>query len=309
MEKNTYKMHVRVFLSKYRAYTTCQDCHGTRLKSEGLNWRWHGSTLPDLYHLSVSDLLSRLRKYEKPLHDHQVDIAYESIMSRISYLEQVGLGYLTLDRTSRTLSGGEVERVNLTSCLGTSLVDTLFVLDEPSIGLHAKDIERLISILKRLTGLGNTVVVVEHDESIIRAADHLIEVGPKPGNRGGELTFSGNSTKLVEENNTLTGAYLTGDKTIDVPHNRRPIHLNWKRRSGKEPRDHKKKSSAVTQSPLPIFFKNVSRYNINGLDFQLPLQLQQLLCLVQYTFQLLLWIDIIHLQSSLFFYRFHLQFF
>jgi len=276
LEKNTYKMHVRVFLSKYRAYTICQDCHGTRLKPEGLNWKWHGSTLPDLYHLPVSDLLSRLRKNKKPLQNHQVDIAFESIMSRLSYLEQVGLGYLTLDRTSRTLSGGEVERVNLTSCLGTSLVDTLFVLDEPSIGLHAQDIERLIYILKRLTGLGNTVVVVEHDESIIRAADHLIEVGPKPGNRGGELTFTGTSAELVKDKNSLTGAYLAGVKTIDAPHNRRPIQLNGKRRSGKENRDKKNKCETITQSHPPLFFKNVSLYNINALDFQLPLQ--RLIC-------------------------------
>ena len=272
LERNTYKMHVRVFLSKYRAYTTCQDCRGTRLKSEGLNWKWRGYTLPDLYRLPISDLLSRLRKYHKPLDDHQVDIAYESILSRLSYLEQVGLGYLTLDRTSRTLSGGEVERVNLTSCLGTSLVDTLFVLDEPSIGLHAQDIERLIGILKRLTKLGNTVVVVEHDESIIRAADHVIEVGPNPGARGGELTFSGHGKEMEKKNNTLTGAYLAGEKTIHIPHKRRPIQLNGQRRSRKKHYGLNKERGTPAQPHPHLFFKNTSRYNIENLDFHLPLQ-------------------------------------
>ena len=265
LEKNTYKMHIRVFLSKYRAYTTCQDCHGTRLKPEALNWKWHGSTLPELYHLPISDLLLILRKYQKPVNDNQVNIAYDSIISRLFYLEQVGLGYLTLDRNSRTLSGGEIERVNLTSCLGTSLVDTLFALDEPSIGLHAQDIEKLISILKRLTALGNTVVVVEHDESIIRAADHLIEIGPKPGIHGGELTFSGNSIELLKNNNTLTGAYLKGEKTIQAPLNRRPVQLNDKRWSIKG-------NFNNNQSHPYLFFKNVSHYNINNLDFLLPLQ-------------------------------------
>ena len=277
LENNTYKMHVRVFLSKYRAYTTCPECRSTRLKPEALNWKWRGHTLPDLYHLPVSDLLTLLSKYHQPLNDHQGDIAAESILNRLSYLEQVGLGYLTLNRTSRTLSGGEVERVNLTSCLGTSLVDTLFVLDEPSIGLHAQDIERLIGILKRLTRQGNTVVVVEHDESIIRAADHVIEVGPNPGTHGGYLTFSGNSAAIEKKNTTLTGSYLIGEKTINAPDHRRPINFN----ANGNQRAHRHKFNKEPQTALAphphLTFKGASRYNIKALDFQLPLQ--RMVCL------------------------------
>jgi excinuclease ABC subunit A len=134
--------------------------------------------------------------------------ALEGILARLNFLDQVGLGYLTLDRTSRTLSGGETMRVNLTSCLGSALVDTLFVLDEPSVGLHARDMDRLISILRRLTDLGNTVVVVEHDEAVMRAADNLIEIGPKPGIHGGELIFSGDY-KSILSSDTTTGRFLS----------------------------------------------------------------------------------------------------
>ena len=148
LEKNTYKMHVRVFLSRYRTYNSCPECKGTRLQPEALCWQWGGFTLPQLYQLPVSELLARVSKTSKDIEDPQTTIAYESILTRLRYLDQVGLGYLTLDRTSRTLSGGEVQRVNLTSCLGTSLVDTLFVLDEPSVGLHPRDIDRLIAIIR-----------------------------------------------------------------------------------------------------------------------------------------------------------------
>ena len=134
----------------------------------------------------------------------------------------MGLGYLTLDRTSKTLSGGEVQRVNLTSCLGTSLVDTLFVLDEPSVGLHPRDIDRLIAIIRTLTDAGNTVVVVEHDEAMIRAADHLIEVGPEPGARGGYIIFEGNLSGLLKSKASITGRYLSGRDSIEAPPTRRP---------------------------------------------------------------------------------------
>src|SRR6185295_13495180 len=191
LEKNTYKMHVRVFLSRYRTYNPCPDCGGQRLQPEALCWKWRGRTLPQLYQLPVSDLLAALREARPSASDHQSELSYDSIVTRLRYLEQVGLGYLTLDRTSKTLSGGEVQRVNLTSCLGTSLVDTLFVLDEPSVGLHPRDIDRLIAIVRTLTDAGNTVIVVEHDEAMIRAADHVIEVGPEPGSRGGHIVFQG----------------------------------------------------------------------------------------------------------------------
>src|SRR5690606_2579099 len=139
------------------------------------------------------------------------------------YLTQVGLSYLTLDRSSKTLSGGEVQRVNLTSCLGSSLIDTLFVLDEPSVGLHPRDIDRLIGIMRTLTDAGNTVVVVEHDEAVIRAADHIIEVGPEPGARGGNIVFQGSVREMLASPRSVTGAYLSGRELIPLPARRREI--------------------------------------------------------------------------------------
>ena len=267
LEANTYKMHVRVFLARYRSYIECPDCGGTRLQEESLLWKWQGQTLPDLYRLPVSELLGRMRsegpagggsglqtspsRAQEPLH-----LALEAIVTRLSFLQEVGLGYLTLDRASRTLSGGEVMRVNLTTCLGTALVDTLFVLDEPSVGLHSRDIDRLITILRRLTQLGNTVVVVEHDEAVIRAADHLIEIGPEPGSGGGQLVFSGPAGDLLhprrrpgkairttqsiaigDPDQSWTGRYLRGEASVPVPARRRPVsrepgHNRWIRVEG-----------------------------------------------------------------------------
>jgi len=243
LEKNTYKMHVRVFLSRYRSYNTCPDCHGARLQPEALCWRWQGKTLPDLYQLPVSELLALLETAQgqdkrltatqpndgKTTASRQIkgalppQTALPPILTRLRYLEQVGLGYLTLDRSSRTLSGGEVQRVTLTGCLGASLVDTLFVLDEPSVGLHPRDIDRLIGIIRTLTDAGNTVVVVEHDEAMIRAADHVVEIGPEAGSTGGHLVFQGSVPQLLAAPQSLTGAYFSGRKKIDTPTARRPV--------------------------------------------------------------------------------------
>jgi excinuclease ABC subunit A len=256
LEKNTYKMHVRVFLSRFRAYNECPSCHGTRLQPESLCWKWNDRTLPELYQLPVSDLLSRLttsavgRELARASDDNRsATIAYESILTRLRYLTQVGLGYLTLDRTSKTLSGGEVQRVNLTSCLGTSLVDTLFVLDEPSVGLHPRDIDRLIAIIRTLTDAGNTVVVVEHDEAMIRAADHLIEVGPEPGARGGHIVFQGQLPALLASD-AITGRYLSGRDSILIPTTRRPVAKNSPR----------------------LTFTNASKHNLRNVTLSLPLQ-------------------------------------
>ncbi len=244
LEKNTYKMHVRVFLSRYRAYNPCPDCGGSRLQPEALCWKWQGRTLPELYALPVSDLLPLLTRREPNPHStignrqsklatsHSADIAYDSLLTRLRYLEQVGLDYLTLERPSRTLSGGEVQRVNLTSCLGTSLVDTLFVLDEPSVGLHARDTDRLLGIIRTLTDAGNTVVVVEHDESMIRAADHVIEVGPGPGSGGGSIVYSGPLGGLLDCKESITGAYLSGRRQVELRPDPRPVdetsgHQPW----------------------------------------------------------------------------------
>ncbi|MEO0795780.1 MAG: excinuclease ABC subunit UvrA [Verrucomicrobiota bacterium] len=258
LENNTYKMHVRVFLSRFRAYTECPECHGSRLKPDALNWRWQGHTLPDLYRLPIGELHQLIAGSgkSKELEDKPAQLALENIKTRLSYLNQVGLEYLTLNRTSRTLSGGEAQRVNLTSCLGASLVDTLFILDEPSIGLHARDIDRLVNILRGLTDQGNTVVVVEHDESVMRAADWLIEVGPEPGNRGGNIVFSGPAHDIAAERESITGRYLTGDETIAIPRKRRLTtedSVGW------------------------LTIEGASKHNLDGLDVRMPLS--RLVCL------------------------------
>jgi|TARA_B110000037_G_scaffold222664_1_gene298672 excinuclease ABC subunit A len=255
LENNTYKMHVRVFLSKYRAYVSCPECKGTRLKPDALNWRWKGHRLPDLYELPVRDLLA-LFEAEKSVEDttdRGLAVATGAIRSRLHYLDQVGLGYLTLNRSSRTLSGGETQRVNLTACLGTALVDTLFVLDEPSVGLHARDINRLIGILRQLTAAGNTVVVVEHDESVMHAADEILEIGPRPGNEGGEIIFQGPVSKMLKNKASLTGAYLSGREQIELPSQRRPVKLKGR------------------NATPALNFKDVHKHNLTGIDLHFPL--------------------------------------
>lgn len=254
LEDNTYKMHVRVFLSRFRSYVPCPECGGTRLQPEGLMWRWQGLRLPDLYRMPVDQLLQTIEKAGAAFSDRAGEAAVTAILSRLRYLEAVGLGYLSLDRASRTLSGGEVERVNLTACLGTALVDTLFVLDEPSVGLHARDIDRLIAILRRLTDQGNTVVVVEHDEAVMRAADHLIEIGPNPGAGGGTITYNGPAAGILKESTSLTGNYLSGRLTIPPPRQRRPVKAN---------------------PGVPLFalhFTGVTCHNLHKLDIAVPLR-------------------------------------
>ncbi|HVW20156.1 MAG TPA: excinuclease ABC subunit UvrA [Opitutaceae bacterium] len=256
LESKTYKMHVRVFLSRYRAYNPCPECGGARLQPEALCWRWKGRTLPQLYQLPVAEFRSLLEEDPpgaKRPEDRPAALAHESMLTRLRYLQQVGLGYLTLERPSKTLSGGEVERVNLTGCLGTSLVDTLFVLDEPSVGLHPRDIGRLIAIIRSLTEAGNTVVVVEHDEAMIAAADHVIELGPEPGAGGGQVVFEGPVPALLRDGRSLTGAYLSGRETIPTPGARRPAPDAW------------------------LEFRGASKHNLRGLDLRLPLR--RLVCL------------------------------
>jgi excinuclease ABC subunit A len=180
----------------------------------------------------------------------QAELAYDSIMTRLRYLREVGLGYLTADRPSRTLSGGEVERVNLTGCLGTSLVDTLFVMDEPSVGLHPRDIDRLVAIIRSLVAAGNTVVVVEHDESMIRAAEHVIEIGPEPGANGGHLVFEGTVQQMLKDKRSITGAYFSGRKRIAAPSARR-----------------------VVPKGLPsLEFIGAQKHNLRGVDVRIPLK-------------------------------------
>src|ERR1700757_889754 len=226
MEGRSYKMHVRVFLSRYRSYTLCRTCQGTRFKPETLNFKVvvgnRRYTLPELQQLrldEVSDVMVRLKSVSS---EHTSEILLEQVVSRVNYLIEVGLSYLTLDRSTRSLSGAELQRVNLTTCLGASLVNTLFVLDEPSIGLHPRDIHRLVRVLTGLRDKGNTLVVVEHEEAVIQAADSIIEIGPGRGSKGGRLVFQGPLDEIERAlPDSLTAAYLTGKKSIPMPEKRR----------------------------------------------------------------------------------------
>ena len=216
-EKKAYKMHVRVFLSRYRSYTECRACRGARLQPASLSFRVGGLRLPDWWRLPVDELLPLVEAVELPLGDHTAELVRAEIAGRLRYLSETGLGYLNLDRASRTLSGGEVMRVTLTTCLGASLVNTLFVLDEPSVGLHPRDTGRLIGVMRRLRDKGNTLLVVEHEESVMRAADHLIEIGPGRGEQGGELVYAGPLSGLASAPRSLTGDYLLRRAKRSVP--------------------------------------------------------------------------------------------
>ena len=212
LESKAYKMHIRVLLSKYRAYTECESCHGTRLKPDSLLWKVDGKSVHELMLMSVSQVRAFFDRMQLPAPmDEAADLLLTEVRTRLGYLCEVGLGYLTLDRQSRTLSGGEVQRINLTTALGTSLVNTLFVLDEPSIGLHPRDMGRVIDVMHRLRDAGNSLVVVEHDPQIMFAADRILDMGPGPGERGGEIVFFGPADKIAAER-TLTGDYLSGRK-------------------------------------------------------------------------------------------------
>ncbi|MEO0576587.1 MAG: excinuclease ABC subunit UvrA, partial [Pseudomonadota bacterium] len=230
LESKAYKMHVRVLLSRYRSYDTCESCNGARLKPEGLRWRLGDQNLtttvaPELETtapgINMHELMllpvHRLARFFDLLpdsddHDQALDLLRQEIVSRIRFLSDTGLSYLTLDRQSRTLSGGEVQRINLTTALGTSLVNTLFVLDEPSIGLHPRDIDRINNVLLKLRDAGNTLLVVEHDPAMMRVADRIIDIGPGPGERGGKIVFDGTLQQLAKSRRSKTAPYLTGKR-------------------------------------------------------------------------------------------------
>src|SRR5579883_2271553 len=226
LEGRTYRMHVRVLLSRYRSYTLCPACAGARVRPEALDFRLGGLTIADVNRLTIGEaerFFATLPAAGGPA-EAVAALVLEEVRSRLRYLVEVGLDYLTLDRQSRTLSGGELERVDLTTALGSSLVNTLYVLDEPSIGLHPRDTERLVRLLHRLRDQGNTVVVVEHDPAIIRAADHVIDLGPGAGERGGKVVFAGPPAALAHARGSITADYLTGRRRIPRPaRRRRPI--------------------------------------------------------------------------------------
>jgi excinuclease ABC subunit A len=223
LEGRAYKMHVRVLLSRYRSYTTCPSCNGARLKPESLLWKLGAWNVHELCCQPVSRCREFFAGFEPPPPLSSADtLLLTEIRSRLSYLCEVGLGYLTLDRQSRTLSGGEVQRINLTTALGTSLVNTLFVMDEPSIGLHPRDMGRVIGVMRRLRDAGNTLLVVEHDPQIMIEADRLIDMGPGAGEHGGHIVFEGPPAGLARADGSLTAQYLTGRRRVALDRAARP---------------------------------------------------------------------------------------
>ncbi len=226
VEQQQYKIQFRVMLSRYRGKTTCPDCRGTRLKKEASWVKVAGMCISDLVLMSVSDLTAFFKDIKLEGHDKEVaQRILTEINTRLKFLYEVGLGYLTLNRLSSTLSGGESQRINLATSLGSTLVGSLYILDEPSIGLHSRDTELLIHVLKQLQAFGNTVVVVEHDEDIMRSADEIIDIGPGAGRLGGEVVFQGKLQKEAKAGNSLTYKYLFGEEKIEIPQSRR----SWNR--------------------------------------------------------------------------------
>ena len=222
IERKSYKIHYRVFLSRYRGYTTCDECGGSRLKTDALNIRVAGKTIHDIVQMTIAEADEFFRRLKLSKFDMEIGRRIlEELRKRLKFLNDVGIGYITLDRLSMTLSGGEAQRINLATSLGSSLVGSLYVLDEPSIGLHPRDNERLITILKSLRDVGNTVLVVEHDEDMIRAADIVVDMGPRAGELGGEVVFNGTVADLVNHPSSITAQYLTRTSFIPVPKSRR----------------------------------------------------------------------------------------
>ena len=256
VKENQYKIQYRVMLARYRGKTTCPTCHGTRLKPEAEYVKINGRSITDLVQMPVIRLKDWFAQLQLPEHDAEVGkrLLLE-ITSRLQFLLDVGLGYLTLNRLSNSLSGGESQRINLCTSLGSSLVGSLYILDEPSIGLHSRDTDRLIHVLKELQALGNTVVVVEHDEEIIRAADYIIDIGPDAGRLGGEVVYAGDpsttsatskTSKPSTPSRSYTLQYLSGEETIPVPASRRP----WNRH---------------------IDIKGARMNNLRGINVEIPL--------------------------------------
>ncbi|MGV3761830.1 excinuclease ABC subunit UvrA [Parapedobacter sp.] len=225
LEEQTYKIQYRVMLSRYRGKTNCPDCHGTRLRKDATYVKVNGKSISDVVLMPLDVALAFFQQLE--LTENEAKIAKRlltEICNRLQFLTDVGLSYLTLNRLSNTLSGGESQRINLATSLGSSLVGSIYVLDEPSIGLHPRDTQRLIGVLKSLRNVGNTVLVVEHEQEMMQAADHLIDIGPEAGINGGELVFAGNYHDILHNGDSLTGKYLSGKEQIPIPASRRRWH-------------------------------------------------------------------------------------
>ncbi len=233
LERQKYKTHMRVYLSRWRSYRTCPACHGARLRPDALAVRVGDKSIAQLSALKIDEALAFFERLELSPWEREVGgMMIEQIRSRLQFLHAVGLGYLGSDRTLRTLSGGEAQRVALTSALGSNLVNMLYVLDEPSVGLHARDIARLIGAIEGLRDRGNTVVLVEHEESMIRRADRVVEIGPGAGERGGQVVFQGTPSEMEADDTSLTGHYLAGRRGVAVPQRRRQPSHGWIRLCG-----------------------------------------------------------------------------
>jgi len=327
LESKAYKMHVRVLLSRYRAYTPCPDCAGKRFQPEALLYKVQSPTssaksttevrkskaqsrnegrrsegpllaaraalpskdltLADFYQLPIRDaceFVEAIADQQKGKGNDPLRMVLNEVRARLGYLNEVGLGYLTLDRPMRTLSGGETERVNLTTCLGTRLVNTLFVLDEPSVGLHARDTERLVRILQSLRDAGNTVVVVEHEASVMRAANQIVDLGPGHGATGGEVVFQGTFPEILKAGASLTGQYLGGRKKIEAPERRsaslprrlqRGTRLNYSSVPPKEEwvlNDARAGIGSDVDNCPTLRIENATRNNLKGLNVEIPLR-------------------------------------
>jgi excinuclease ABC subunit A len=233
LERKKYKLHVRVFLSRYRGYALCPECQGGRLRREALNVRIEGKSITDVCRMSVQEAYRFFNELHlTPFQEALAEKVLEEIRSRLRYLYKVGLAYLTLDRLASTLSGGESQRIQLATALGSNLVGALYVLDEPSIGLHARDTGRLIEILESLRDLGNTILVVEHDAEMISHADRVLDLGPGAGEHGGQIVFEGDLANLLAAPHSLTGRYLSGQLQIPLPAERRRPGTRWLRIRG-----------------------------------------------------------------------------
>jgi len=233
LEKRKYKMHLRVFLSRWRSSRPCPDCHGQRLRPEALATQIGGRNIAELSQMKIAEASRFFRSLDLTPYERTVGrTMLEQATSRLEYLEAVGLGYLTLDRTLKTLSGGEAQRVSLTAALGSSLVNMLYVLDEPSVGLHPRDVDRLVGAVESLRNRGNTVVVVEHEESMIRSADQVVEIGPGAGERGGQVVFQGTPQQMMASQQSLTGDFLAGRRGVSAAPQRRQPNHGWIRLAG-----------------------------------------------------------------------------
>jgi len=246
LEEKRYKQYIRVFLRQYQTAQECPTCHGTKLRPESLQVKIAGRSIADVSDLPVSALTTWLDQLELTPFEHEVAAhILREAQDRVRFLCDVGLNYLSLNRATRTLSGGEAQRIGLANSLGSHLVDTLYVLDEPSIGLHSRDMDRLLKLLLRLRDGGNTVLVVEHDLDAIRAADYMVELGPQSGEKGGQLVFAGPMSRVAES--PLTGKYLTGARVIPVPESRRRVGPQW------------------------LVLTGAREHNLKGVDLRLPL--------------------------------------